>query len=158
MTTHEERMCELQADFFEQSKAHFPCSSAKFVERFMRSQVAKQLDNTHDDYNYLSVGEVFSSLEESYPSLKEGHGNQFPTHVLRWMGYIYRCFCIRKKRPSLLVYKKIKTDSLFALYDSFHTFDPDYCVDRIEEIILQREPTPKSDYEVYREIRLKCAQ
>ena len=155
MNAHEERMCELQAEVFESSLCRFPCGSAKFVERFMRSGVAKFLDDTRNEYNYLFVEEIFSRLEKDYPSLSSEKGKKIPSQVMRWIGYIYRCYCIRKKRPSLWLYKRIKVEKMLSLYDSFHTFDPDDCVDRIEEIIVANSPNQLSDYEVYKAIRLR---
>ena len=155
MNDHEERMCELQAEAFESSESRFPCGSAKFAEHFMRSEVAKLLDDTQNEYNYLSVEEIFLNLERSYPSLSCKKGKKIPSPVMRWIGYVYRCYCIRKKKPSSWLYKEIKVEKMLSLYDSFHTFDPDYCVDRIEEIILVNHPRLQSDYEVYKAIRLR---
>ena len=158
MNTHEERMCELQADIFELSADRFPCSSLFFISRYMRSDVAKQFDNIDDDYNYISIEEAFDSLEKAYPSLKKESDKKIPYPVLRWIGYIYRCYCIRKRKKSLWLYKELKTEKLLVLYEAFHTFDPDDCVDRIEEIILQNKPAKSSDYEIFRAIRLGLQQ
>lgn len=155
MTTHEERMCELQADIFESSRDRFSCGSMSFIARYMRSEVAKGFDNVDDDYNYISMEEAFIELEKNYPSLKRESDKKIAYPVLRWIGYIYRCYCIRKKISSLKLYKELKVEKLLALYDTFHTLDPDDCVDRIEEIIRQSKPQKASDYEIYRSIRLK---
>lgn len=154
MNVHEEMMCELQADVFEYSSTRFSCGGAKFAERFMRSEVAMLLDDPRNEYNYLSVEEIFLRLEKDYPSLAKEKGRKIPSPVMRWIGYIYRCYCIRKKKTSLWLYKEIKVGKMLSLYDSFHTFDPDYCVDRIEEIIVSNHPPLPNDYEVYKAIRL----
>ena len=154
MNAHEERMCELQAEVFESSLSRFPCGSAKFAELFMRSEVAKLLDDAQNEYNYLSEEEIFLRLEECYPSLSSKRGRKIPSPVMRWIGYIYRCYCIRKNRSSSWLYKKIKIEKMLSLYDSFHTFDPDDCVDRLEEIIMANRPNKQTDYEIFKAIRL----
>lgn len=158
MNAHEERMCELQADVFERSVNRFPCGCGKFIERFMRSDIAKFLDDPRNEYNFLSIEEILISLEDAYPSLYVEAGAKIPLPVMRWIGYVYRCYCIRKKKPSLWLYKEMKVNKMLSLYDSFHTLDPDDCVDRIEEIIAARHPRTQTDYEIYRAVRLRTAQ
>ena len=158
MNAHEERMCELQADIFESSRDRFPCGSTFFVTRYMRSPIAKKLDRTEDEYNYISLEEAMSLLEDAYPSLKKESDKKLPGQVLRWMGYIYRCYGIRKRISSLRLYKVLKAEKLLSLYEAFHTLDPDECVDRIEEAIKENAPLKQSDYEVFRATRLKFNQ
>ena len=63
MNVHEQRMCEIQAEFFELSVDRFSCSSSLFVSRFMNSDIAKDLDAIDDPYNFISPKEF---LYETY--------------------------------------------------------------------------------------------
>ena len=154
MTDHDERMCELQADVFELSAERFSCGSEYFASRFMHSQAAKRLDNVRDLYNYSTPETLLLEMAFAYPSLDSKKGKKLPSHVLRWIGYVYRAFCIEKKWFSADLYKELKAEELYGLYDSFHTFSVEYCVGRLFDLIIERRGGQKSDYEIYRAIRI----
>ena len=149
MNVHEQRMCELQADFFELSSDRFSCGSSFFIARFMNSDTAKELDNIDDPYNYISPNNLVSIMSNKYTSLFKKSGVKYPKAVLRWIGYIYRAYVIITKIESSTIYKDIKADKLLALYDSYHTFSPEYCVSRLREMV--DEIRPKRDiYEIFK--------
>lgn len=152
MNNHEQRMCEMQGEFFELSVERFKCSSYKFISRFMNSDIAKRLDETDDPYNFISPNNLIASMKNNYPSLNEENGEKLSAKVIRWVGYIYRAYSIIKKRDSSSIYKSIKAQQMVALYDSFHTFSPEYCVDRLEDIVNENNQTILNDYEVFRQI------
>lgn len=152
MTIHEQRMCEEQAIFFELSLKCFSCSSSYFVARFMNSDIASELDNIDDPYNFISPNNLITAMANKYPSLNEQEGIKASEKAIKWIGYIYRAYAIIKKTSSSKTYKDLKFEKMVSLYDSFHTFDPDYCVDRLEEIIKQAKPVVKTDYEIFKEI------
>lgn len=158
MTTHEERMCELQAEIFERSASRFSCSSSLFLARYMRSATAKRFDNPRDPYNYCSAEEALEEIGSAYPSLKDGEGEKYPSALLRWMGYIYRALAILKSIPSIRIYKQLKPERMRGLYESFHTFDPDYCVQRLAELLGWGHDGVRSDYEIYRQTRLSLGK
>ena len=153
MTSHQQRICELQADFFEFSKDAFKCSSSIFISRFMNSDIAKELDNVDDPYNFISPHNLISIMREQYESLSTIKGNQYPKQVLRWIGYIYRAWCIITHKKSTSIYKDCPADKLLSLYESFHTFDIEYCIYRLEEIINENKPKI-DDYQIFRKIML----
>ena len=150
MNTHEQRLCELQADIFESSAEVFKCSSPYFVARFMKSAIVNKLDNTSDSYNYMSITSMLFMLRLEYPSLCKKEGLHYPPQVLRWIGYIYRAYSILKKRGSHKIYKQLKVEKLLTLYEAFHTFSVEYCVDQLEILINEKNETPKSDYEIFK--------
>ncbi len=149
MTTHEQLMCELQADVFEKSLNIFNCSSSFFISKFMYSDIAKQLDDIDNPYNYLSLESILLSLERQYPSLNKSGEEKYTSQVLRWLGYIYRAWAILKHHKTSYIYKYMKADKMVGLYDSFHTFGVEYCVDRLEELLLENNPHFLNDDEVY---------
>ena len=124
----------------------------------MHSEITKELDNTDDPYNYYSPNCVLDALESAYPSLKSYQGDKYPTHLIRWIGYIYRAWSIIKKIDSSEIYKLFKAERMYSLYDSFHTFGIDYCVDRLQGMINEIIGQQKSDYEIFKEImNNRCA-
>ena len=155
MNSYEQMMCELQAELFEKSIDSFICGSAFFVARFMNSDIAKELDNVDDPYNYISPNNTIKILNELYPSLNTIEGEKHSRAFMRWAGYIYRAWCLIKKTTSSKIYKDVKIETLLSLYDSFHSFSVEYCIDRIEELIFESKPKRKTDFEIYKEIKRK---
>ena len=152
MNAHEQRMCEMQAEFFELSLERFPCSSYLFISRFMNSNLAKELDQIDDPYNFISPNNLISLMATDFMSLRSEQGERLPKKVMKWIGYIYRAWNIIKQKESSMIYKVMKAQQMVALYDSFHTFSPEYCVDRLEEIVNENNSSPLSDYDVFKQI------
>lgn len=158
MTIHEQLMCELQADVFEQSTNRFKCGSSFFVSKFMYSELAKELDDIDNPYNYSSAESILNALEKEYPSLNKEGDKKYSKESLRWLGYIYRAWSIIKHKHSSYLYKYTKAEQMFALYDSFHTFGVEYCVDKLEELANEIRPQPLTDeemYQLYKKIKLE---
>ena len=151
MTEHEQRMCELQGEVFEISESVFRCGSSYFISKYMKSAIAKKLDAINDQYNYFGTTSVIYALTMQYQSLNKREGEHYPSQVLKWIGYIYRAYCIITKQYSYKVYKDLKSEQLLSLYDSFHTFSPEYCVSQLEKIIKEKKEA-KSDYEIFKSL------
>lgn len=152
MNEHEQRMCELQACIFEESIKRFSCSSSFFVARFMNGTNAKELDEIDNHYNYYSPNYVLDALNYLYPSLNQKNGAKYSSSIMRWIGYVYRAWSIITRKSSYEIYKRIKAEKLLSLYDSFHTFSVEYCVERLEEIVKESDSEAKTDYEIYKEV------
>ena len=152
MNAHEQRMCEMQAEFFELSTEIFSCSSYLFISRFMNNDIAKSLDRIDDPYNFVVPNSLISSMSVKYQSLNKGIGEKIQKRVMKWIGYVYRAWSIIKKKESSMIYKNMKAQKMVALYDAFHTFSIEYCVDRLEEIVNQDNEPTLSDYEVFKRI------
>ena len=155
MNAFQQRMCERQADVFEQSIERFKCSSSYFVFRFMRSSIAKQMDTIENNVDFYSVNNILLSLEKEAPSINTNEGEKYPVQVMRWIGYIYRAWAILKHRSSLKLYKYLKCDKLLSLYDSFHTYSVEYCVDCLEKIVNENKDSYINEYELYKSIVLE---
>ena len=153
MTNHEQKMCEAQSEFFELSIDNFSCSSALFISRFMNSDIAKELDNVDDCYNFISPNNLIYVMKNQYDSLTTTSGNKYPRTVLKWIGYIYRAWALIKKRSSSSIYKDIPANKMVSLYDAFHTLSVENCVDRLEEISNQDKPK-NDDYQIFKQIML----
>ena len=149
MTDFEIKMCEHQADYFELSLTRFSCSSSIFISTYMNSGITKELDVVDDVYNYISPNNLMNAFAMKYPKLSEEGSIKYPTSVLRWIGYIYRAFSIITKKYSSEIYKELKADKMLEYYNVFHTFDPDYCVERLLELINQNKES-FDDYEIYK--------
>ena len=153
MNIHEQKMCELQGEAFAVSANRLNCGSVFFIARFMNCELAKNLDEIDDPYNFVSPYNIINYMKDTYPSLNDNTGIKYPENVLKWMGSVYRAWSIIKKTKSWKIYKVMKANTLFSLYDSFHTFSLEYCVDRLVEIIEQKSEQINA-YQLYKEIRL----
>ena len=120
----------------------------------MRSSLAKRLDNPKDPYNLVSMEEGLSMLDEEYPILNQKQGVKIRPEILHWMGYITRAYVCLRPRGSGYLYKYLKAKDFIHLYDAYHTFDPDDCVGRLDELIEERQGPKLSDYEIFRRVRL----
>ena len=145
-------MCEMQADFFSLANQKLPCSSPFFIARFMNSETTKELDNMDDYYNFISPQNLLVKMKCEYPSLKKEGKIKYPDDVMHWIGYVYRAWVTLKKRSSYKVYKIIDAEEMASLYNAFHTYSIDYCVERLEELALERKGPIKSDYQIFKEI------
>ena len=152
MDEHQQRMCETQGELFELAAETLPCSSAYFISRFMYSEEAKDMDLIESLYNHLSPMQRMDGMLKAYGSLTKKKGEVYPRSVLHWMGYIYRAWSILTRKTSSEIYKKMKAKRLYGFYDVYHTFAPEYAVERLEEILTQEEGPRPSDYEVYKAI------
>ena len=157
MTNNEYEMCERQGEIFELANDNFSCGSLLFVSRFMQSDLARDMDDVESPYNYVSPNNAINRLRYQYPSFIDNDGKKYPKAVMHWVGFIYRAYSIINKISSRMIYKYLKADTLFGLYESFHTFSPEYCVERLTAIVSNIKGPQKSDYEIYKEIRLSSS-
>ncbi len=151
-------MCELQSEVFAESISRYGASSLYFIMRYMNSEVTKNMDNKNDYYNYYSKAYIFSELEKEYPSLlTKKEGNKIPLPVMKWIGYIYRAWSYLQDKDSSRLYKFLKAERLVSLYNTYHTFGIDYCIERLEELVEQDRPQ-MSDFERFKEIKLRLSK
>lgn len=151
MTEREQMMCEIQGEFFELSNERLKCGSAYFIAKFMNSEIARELDQVENPYNFYSPNNLIISMKIFYPSLDNEKGAIYPKHLLKWIGEIYRAYALIKKESSSKIYKDVKAEMLVSLYDSFHTFSLEEAVNKIAEIVNENKEQ-KTDKEIFYEI------
>lgn len=148
-------LCEIQATAFEKSVDKLNSSSEIFIRRFMKSQIAKRIDNKSILESNIQANDILELIEEEYgPS---NYGTIKYTHnEIFWIGYIYRYFAITYELTSVQVYKIIKPKELREVYMSYHTLDPSQAIERILEskgLLLNEASELKRQYEIYKKIR-----
>lgn len=124
------RMCEIQAKIFSDSIDDFTCGSKLFVFRFMKSELAKLLD----DPNYLSLYTPMNykdMLLKEYPGLNQKYGYKINEPIMHWVGYVYRAISLSLNISSKKLLKQLQFVDLIILYPVYHTFGVEYCVNRI---------------------------
>ena len=149
-------LCELQATAFENSIDKMDSSSEIFIRRFMKSNIAKRMDDESILESNLQANDILQLVDEEYGV--SHYGTVKYTHnEMYWIGYIYRCLAITYEFTSARVYKIIKPKELRELFLPYHTLDPSQAIERILEakgLLLDEEAELQRQYEIFRKIRM----
>ena len=148
-------LCNLQATAFENSIENMNSSSEIFIRRFMRSKIAKRLDDESVLESNLQANDILQLVDEEYGATDYG-SVKYTHNEMYWIGYIYRYFVITCELPSSQVYKIIKPKELRGLFLPYHTMDPSQAIERILEakgLLMDANTELERQYEIFRRIR-----
>lgn len=148
-------LCKLQAEAFENSIDKMDTSSEIFIRRFMKSEIAKRLDNESVLESNIQANDILELINEEYGISNYG-SVKYTRNEIYWIGYIYRYFASTYEMSSTQVYKIVKPKELRGLFLPCHTMDPAQAIERIleaKEMIVDEEAELKRQYEIFRRIR-----
>lgn len=148
-------LCELQAAAFENSIDRMNSSSEIFIRRFMRSKIAKYLDNESVLESNIQANDILQLVDEEYGVTDYG-SVKYTHNEMYWIGYIYRYFSFTYELSSAQVYKIVKPKELRGLFLPYHTMDPSQAIERILEakgMLLDENKELERQYEIFRRIR-----
>lgn len=148
-------LCMLQANTFENSIDKMECSSEIFIRRFMKSKIAKRLDDESILNSNIQANDILQFVNEEYGMSHYG-SVKYTHNEMYWIGYVYRYFSLTYDLTSYQVYKIIKPKELRELYLAYHTMDPSQAIERILEakgMLLDERAELKRQYEIYKRIR-----
>lgn len=149
-------LCELQAKAFENSIDKMESSSEIFIRRFMKSKIAKRLDNQSILDSNIQTNDILQLVDEEYGATN--YGSVKYTHIeMYWIGYIYRYFSFTYDLSSSQVYKIIKPKELRGLFLAYHTMDPSQAIERILEakgMFIDEETELQRQYDIFKRIRM----
>ena len=123
-------LCELQATALEKSIDKMESSSEIFIRRFMRSRIAKRLDDESVLESNIQAEDILQLVNEEYGFSNYG-SVKYTRNEMYWIGYIYRYFVITYELTSMQVYKIVKPKELKGLFLPYHTMDPSQAIERI---------------------------
>ena len=149
-------LCGLQATAFENSIDKMDSSSEIFIRRFMKSNIAKRMDDESILESNLQANDILQLVDEGYGVSHYGT-IKYTHNEMYWIGYIYRYFAITYEFTSARVYKIIKPKELRELFLPYHTLDPSQAIERILEakgLLLDEEAELQRQYEIFRKIRM----
>lgn len=149
-------LCELQAKAFENSIDKMESSSEIFIRRFMKSKIAKRLDNQSILDSNIQANDILTLVDEEYGATDYG-SVKYTHNEMYWIGYIYRYFSFTYDLSSLQVYKIIKPKELRGLFLPYHTMDPSQAIERILEakgMFIDEETELQRQYEIFKRIRM----
>lgn len=134
LSSIEIKLCQKQAKIFELSVDNTEYSSPIFIRRFMYSSIAKSLDEKLYLFTTESEQDCFDRLDEEFG--KSSYGKEkFSKDEMFWIGYIYRCICIKYNLSSKSVYKLFNSNEIIKYYNICHTFDIVDASERLMESI-----------------------
>lgn len=148
-------LCELQATAFENSIDKMDSSSEIFIRRFMRSKIAKRLDDESILETNIQANDILQMVDEEYGVSHYG-SVKYTRNEMYWIGYIYRYFAITYELMSVQVYKIVKPKELRGLFLPYHTMDPSQAIERILEakgLLMDEEAKLQRQYEIFKRIR-----
>lgn len=148
-------LCKLQAEAFENSIDKMDTSSEIFIRRFMKSEIAKRLDNESVLESNIQANDILELINEEYGISNYG-SVKYTRNEIYWIGYIYRYFASTYEMSSTQVYKIVKPKELRGLFLPYHTMDPAQAIERILEaknMIVDEEAELKRQYEIFKRIR-----
>lgn len=148
-------LCELQAKAFENSIDKMESSSEIFIRRFMKSKIAKRLDNQSILDSNIQTNDILQLVDEEYGATNYG-SVKYTHNEMYWIGYIYRYFSFTYDLSSSQVYKIIKPKELRGLFLAYHTMDPSQAIERILEakgMFIDEETELQRQYDIFKRIR-----
>lgn len=125
-------LAEYQGKLFEKS-AELDCSSPIFIRRFLHSDLLKKLDENSTALLSLDVVEGINSIKEQFGDTDYGK-TKYSKSALFWMGYMYRYISYTREESTKFVAKLFNYKQMNDVYYSFHTQDPEWCIQSLLEI------------------------
>ena len=148
-------LCKLQAEAFEKSVDKMGTSSEIFIRRFMKSEIAKRLDNESVLESNIQANDILELINEEYGISNYG-SVKYTKNEIYWIGYIYRYFAFTYDMTSAQVYKVVKPKELRELFLPYHTMDPSQAIERILEskgMLNEDEEELERQYRIFKRIR-----
>ncbi len=130
-------LAEYQGKLFERS-ADLNCSTAVFIRRFLHSEYVKKLDTNDLSALSLDVKEGIDSIQNQFGDSDYGK-TKYSKSALFWIGYMYRYISYTREVTTKFVMKLFPHKQLNDVYYSFHTQDPEWCVQSLLEMNDQSE-------------------
>ena len=125
-------LAEYQGKLFEKS-SEMNCSSAIYIRRFLHSDLLQKLDENNPIFVSLDVNEGNNSILEQFGDSQYGK-EKYSKNALFWMGYMYRYISYTREQSTKFIMQLFGHKQMNNVYFSFHTQDPEWCVQSLLEI------------------------
>lgn len=146
------KLCQKQAKIFELSVNKTDYSSPIFIRRFMYSSIAKSMDDKLYLFTSESEEDTFLILENEFG--KSSYGKEkYSQDQMFWIGYIYRCLCIKYNLSSKSIYKLFNAKEVVKYYNICHTYDIVDAAERMmESISYDDSPVEERAYNIMKRL------
>ena len=125
-------LAEYQGKLFEKSN-ELNCSTGIYIRRFLHSDLLKKLDTNNPSYLSLDVSDGINSILEQFGNSDYGKV-KYSKSALLWMGYMYRYISYTREQSTKFIMKLFNYKQMNDVYYSFHTQDPEWCIQSLLEI------------------------
>ena len=125
-------IAEYQGKLFERS-TDLDCSSGIFIRRFLHSDLLKKLDNDQLASVSLDPSEGLNSILEQFGDTDYGSQKNSGSAMF-WMGYMYRYIAYTREAITGFIMKLFPYRQMNSVFYSFHTQDPEWCVQNLMEM------------------------
>lgn len=122
-------LAEYQGKLFEKS-TELKCSSAVFIRRFLHSDLVKKMDMNDITSLTLDVTEGIDSIQTQFGESEYGK-TKYSKSTMFWIGYMYRYLSYTREVITKFVMRLFPHKQLNDVYYSFHTQDPEWCVENL---------------------------
>lgn len=146
------KLCRLQAKIFEESVKKTKYSSLVFIRRFMLSNLAKQFDDKTYLYNTNSQ-DIFNMIDQQFGTSDYGK-IKYTESEMFWIGYIYRCICIKYNLTSKYVYSLFNATNIIKYYSIAHTQDVVKAASMLMESINYNSDIEEKSYKLMKRMRI----
>ena len=143
-------LCKYQAGLFEYATIDKKINSANFIKAFSFSDLSKRIDDEAFIYDSLSIAAAFDELKKE--KILRSTGKTYPAQVMSWIGYLMRYWSILYSVSTITIYKTIKPNELYNLYESYHSLDIEVAINRILE--AKNKYKSLNDIDLFRKIYL----
>lgn len=130
-------LAEYQGKIFEKS-TELQCSTAVFLRRFLHSDLLKKMDLNDVTSLSLDANEGMESIQNQFGESDYGK-NKYSKSAMFWIGYMYRYLSYTRGVTTKFVMRLFPYKQLNDVYYSFHTQDPEWCVQSLLEMNDQSE-------------------
>ncbi len=123
--------CRYVSDLFKYSTKMKDCSSKVFIKAFVYSSIQKRLSSQAFILESLDVPAAYEIIKKEK---KLTRGKEiYPSYVMAWIGYIMKYFAYVTNISETALYRKVKPEEFYSLYEAYHSLDNDLVVKRISE-------------------------
>ena len=129
------KMCDIQGRLFELAW-DTGYDSLKFIETFMKSEIASHLDMNYSFYQWAGEEYLLDELAETseLTESKKFTGAAHDREVMYWTGYIYRFWHYYTGEASKAICRFAPPQIVTGNYLMLHTMAPELAVETLKEI------------------------
>ena len=146
-------LAEYQGKLFEKS-TELDCSTGIFLRRFLHSDLLEKLDTNQPSLVSLDVNDGINSILEQFGNTDYGK-EKYSGSSMFWMGYIYRYISYTREIRTRFLMELLDYRQMNDVYYSFHTQDPEWCIQSLLEINHLTESVFDNNYRLKKIIREK---
>ena len=113
-------LCNRQGTLFERCQYEFKCDAFDYVEKFMNSDIALNMDKNDSDYYFKNTTDFIEAVRGKIP-LVELKEEKYP-EAFHWIGYVYRKWAYMGMTSKEII-RVFPVEAAYEAYNGLHTLD-----------------------------------